>query len=191
MKILELKNIGKLIFGYEDIARALNISYASAMVTASRYVNAGFIIRLKRNLYILKDKWDRLERDQIFYIANLIQTPSYISLMTALSFYQVTTQMQRTFYESVAIKRTKTVQVEKSVFTYNKIKPKLYKGFHRKDNYFIAGPEKAYLDAVYLKSLGRYSFDLYSIDFNKLDKHIMNGFLDLYPIQVKKIVAEI
>lgn len=190
MKLLDLKNIDKHVFGYEDIARALNISRSSAMVTASRYLKTGFIIRLKRNLYILKDKWEILDINQRFIIANLIQTPSYISLMTALSYYQVTTQIQQQFFESIAIKRTKTVNVEKSIFTYNKIKLELYTGFSRQNNYFIAIPEKAYLDAVYLKSLGRYSFDMHSIDFEKLDANTINEFVELYPIQVKKIVVQ-
>lgn len=112
MKFLQLQNISKLYFGHEEIARALGITSNSAKVTASRYVKQGLLVRLKRNLYILKEKWFNLDREQKFVIANLIQTPSYVSLMTALDYYEITTQMQRDFIESIALKRTKGVEIE-------------------------------------------------------------------------------
>lgn len=91
MKIIKLKNINKLFFSYEDIASIFKISEASAMVTASRYVEAGLILRQKRNLYILKEKWDMLDHNNLFSHANILQVPSDISLMTALSYYEITT----------------------------------------------------------------------------------------------------
>ena len=57
MKIRELRSISQLYFGYEDIARALKISPASARVSASRYVQLGFLIRLKRNIYMSSERW--------------------------------------------------------------------------------------------------------------------------------------
>ena len=85
MKYLKLKDIRKLYFGYEDIAAALGVAIGSARVSASRYVTQGFLIRIKRNIYILKERWDALTTEEIFSLSNLIQVPSYISLMTALS----------------------------------------------------------------------------------------------------------
>lgn len=55
MKIGELNSITQLYFGYEDIARALKISPASARVSASRYVRLGLLLRLKRNTYLLRE----------------------------------------------------------------------------------------------------------------------------------------
>ena len=107
MRLLELSKIQKLYFRHEDIARTLDISDESAKVSASRYVKQGLLVRLKRNLYVLREKWKILEKEEKFILANLMQVPSYISLMTALDYYEITTQMQRDFIESVAVKRTK------------------------------------------------------------------------------------
>jgi len=182
MKILQLRNIEKLYFGHEDIARALGITLQSAKVSANRYVRQGLLIRLKRNIYVLKDKWIRLDREQVFPLANIIQVPSYISLMTALDYYEITTQVQRDFIESVAVKRTKEVEIGQRFFNYTKINTDLYSGFSRTRGFFIATPEKAFLDALYLMSLGRYRFDIPSIDFSKLNLKKIEYLARLFPL---------
>ena len=185
MKFLQLQNIKKLYFGYEDIARALGITLQSAKVTANRYIKQGLLIRLKRNIYILKEKWVSIDREQEFLLANIIQVPSYISLMTALDYYEITTQVQRDFIESVAVKRTKGVEIKHIFLNYTKINTDLYSDFSRIRGFFIAAPEKAFLDAVYLMSLGRYSFDIPSIDFNKLNLEKIEYMARLFPLKTQ------
>jgi len=84
MKLSELQNIKKLYFGYEELARAFGISTASARVTASRYVSRGLLVRIKRNVYVLREVWNTATKEDRFVMANLGQVPSYLSLMTAL-----------------------------------------------------------------------------------------------------------
>ena len=170
MKALELGKIRKLYFGHEDIARALGISEASAKVSASRYVKQGLLVRLKKNVYVLRENWNAAGREQKFLLANLGQVPSYLSLMTALDYYEVTTQLQRDFFESVAIKRTKEIHLDGTVFRYAKITSTLYFGFKKHNGFFMATPEKALLDAFYLMSYGRYSLDISSLDATRLDR---------------------
>jgi len=184
MKLPQLKQINKLYFGYEDIANALAISPASARVAASRYERQGYIVRAKRNMYLLADRWESLEIEDMFSVANLIQTPSYVSLMTAMSYYELTTQAQQGFIESLAIRRTKEVEVRAVVFNYTKVNKDLYFGFSRRRGFFIASPEKAFVDALYLKSLGRYSFDVSSIDFSRFSAPRLNDIMNRFPKRV-------
>jgi predicted transcriptional regulator of viral defense system len=188
MKALRLQEIKKLYFGYEDIARILGISLSSARVSAARYNQQGVLIRIKRNLYILREKWQALSKEEKFILANLIQSPSYISLMSAMDYHQVTTQIQQDFVESVAFRRTKTVTVRGTVFNYSKINPALYFGFKKENYFFIATPEKAFLDAFYLSSLGRYYLDFPSIDFSKFNINEINKILSIYPGYIQKRV---
>jgi predicted transcriptional regulator of viral defense system len=188
MKLSELQNIKKLYFGYEELARAFGISMASARVTASRYVSNGLLVRIKRNLYVLREVWNTATKEDRFVMANFGQIPSYLSLMTALDYYGVTTQMQRDFFESVAIQRTKTFQVGETVFRYSKISKKLYFGFCKKDTFFIASPEKALLDAFYLMSFGRYSLDISSIDPAKLNKTEIQKISRQYPPRTQNLL---
>jgi hypothetical protein len=188
VRYFQLRDIKKLYFGYEDIARTLGISQNSAKITAHRYLKQGMLIRVKRNIYILKEKWMSLEREQKFIIANIFQVPSYISLMTALDYYEITTQMQRDFIESVAIKRTIEKEIEKTVLNYTKISADFYCGFLKSRGFFIAEPIKAFLDAVYLMSFGRYNLDIPSIDFNKLDLEKIAYMAKTFPLKTQNFL---
>lgn len=188
MRHFQLRDIKKLYFGYEDIAHTLGISLNSAKITAHRYVKQGMTIRVKRNIYVLKERWESFDREQKFVVANLFQVPSYISLMTALDYYEITTQMQRDFIESIVLKRTVTKEIEGTVFNYTKIKSELYDGFFRKQGFFIAEPEKAFLDAIYLMSFGRYSFDIPSIDFSKFDLKKIGSMVKLFPQRTRNFL---
>jgi predicted transcriptional regulator of viral defense system len=190
MKTRELSSINQLYFGYEDIARALKIRPASARVSASRYVRLGLLMRLKRNTYVSRERWQAASREERFALANLGQTPSYISLMTALDYHEITTQMQRGFIESVAVKRTKEISLNGSVFRYTKVSRALYFGFIRQQDFFIATPEKAFLDAVYLMSFGRYALDLSAIDYEKLNCKEFRRMSRNYPSRTRKILEK-
>jgi predicted transcriptional regulator of viral defense system len=188
MKIEKLQDISKIYFGYDELARTLGISMASARVSASRYVKAGLLVRIKRNLYVLRETWNTATTEQKFQFANLCQTPSYISLMTALDYYSVTTQMQRDYFESIALQRTKTISIKATVFQYSKISKELYFGFEKVGDIFIACPEKALLDAFYLFSYGRYALDFSAIDRGKLNLRKMESMLTPYPIRTRNLL---
>lgn len=187
MNYQKLKGIEREYFGYEELSKILDIAPSSARVTCTRLVKQGVLVRLRRNLYILKDRWDALSRQEKFILANIIQTPSYISLMSALDYYEVTTQLQRDFVESIAIRRTKAVEIEKNIFNYSKIKADLYFGFSKEKKFFIASREKAFLDALYFMSLKRYRFDLTSIDFGKLNTALIRKIIKKYPRKTQKL----
>ena len=190
MKLAELNRIEKLYFGYEEIARAFDISLSSARVTASRYVRQGLLLRMKRNLYVRRDVWDATGVTEKFVLTNLGQVPSYISLTSALEYYEVTTQVLRDFFESVAIKRTKQISLNGSIFRYSKIAEELYFGFRKENGYFIATPEKALLDAFYLMSYGRYSLDIPALDSAKLDRGEIKRLSKRFPLRTRRMLKK-
>jgi predicted transcriptional regulator of viral defense system len=190
MKLTQLGSIKKLYFGYEDVAKALGISSDSARVTVSRYVSQGLLVRVKRNIYVLREKWNAASREEKFQLANLGQVPSYISIMTALDYYEITTQMQREFIESVAVTRTKEIYVPGSVFRYTRISNPLYYGFCKHQGFFIATPEKAFLDAIYLMSFGRYHLDLASLDRDRIKRGEVRRMISTFPLKTKKLLEK-
>jgi predicted transcriptional regulator of viral defense system len=109
-------------------------------VTASRYAKKGLLLRIRKNMYVLRESWIAAEKEEKFLLANLAQTPSYISLATALDFYEVTTQIQRNFFESVALKRTKRIDVNGNIFRYTRIRNRLYHGFKKEKGGFYRYP---------------------------------------------------
>ena len=190
MKLRELNKIKMPYFGYEEIARVFGISPASAKVSASRYVGHGLLLRLKKNVYVRRDVWDAAEREDKFLLANLGQVPSYISLATALDYYEITTQVLRNYFESVVIKRTKEINVGGSVFRYAKVTEALYFGFKKEKGFFMATPEKALLDAFYLMSFGRYALDLSALDAAKFDRDIIKRLSGDFPLKTRNLLKK-
>ena len=181
-----LKKITKPFFTLDDLAFALELKPESAAVLCNRYVKKGLLTRLKRGLYARTENLGNMGQGEFFQIANLLQVPSYISLMTALSYYGMTTQVQRNFFESICIKRTKTFDRGGLTFRYIKINSRLYGGFKKDKGVFIALPEKAILDSFYLASMGRYPLDVSSLDLTKLDEHLLTDLSRMYPSKAIK-----
>ena len=181
----------KLFFSVEDVAEILGITIASAHVLCSRYVRKGLFIRLKRNVYIVAERWRNLERTDFLVLANFLQVPSYISFLSALVYYEVTTQVPRMVWESASLKRSKLFSVRGAEFRYYKMSGSLYQGFLNADGVFVAEREKAFLDSIYLSSLGRYSLDVSAIDLGKLEMTAIERWLNYYPERTKGLVSEI
>ncbi len=189
---LSLQELSKLpFFTPENAAEVFGIKANSGRVLCSRYVKSGLLVKLKNNLYVTSQKWESISRDELFAAANLLQVPSYISLMSALTYYEVTTQVQQSFVESASVKRTAEYNVNGVAFRFYKVKKEFYFGFVRENNLFIATKEKALLDAVYLFSFGKYRFDISAIDLNKLDRKRLLNLARIYPAKTRKIVRKI
>src|SRR4030042_477355 len=98
MPYQDLLKIEKPVFSKEEVALALCISSDSARVLCSRYAKRGLLTRLKRDLYARTETLRNMGQSDLFRIANFLQVPSYISLSTALSFYAVSSQIQRNVF---------------------------------------------------------------------------------------------
>ncbi len=190
MNYLEFTRIDKLFFGCEDIAKARGISLSSAKVTASRYVKQGLLLRMKKNIYVRPEAWKAATREEQLMLANRGQVPSYISLLTALDYYDITTQLQRNYIESIAVKRTKALQLSDTVFRYAKITGALYFGFKKQKGIFIATPEKAVLDAFYLMSFGRYSLDVSALDAEKFNSNELVRLSKAFPLKTQNLMKK-
>ncbi len=177
-----------LYFTVGDVAGLLGIKQPSARVLCNRYAKKGIFIRLKNNFYILEQNWQNFPKEDFLKIANFLQVPSYISFMSALSFYEVTTQVQQGFFESASLKRSLKVDAKGVIFSFYKLKKEHYFDFIKYRDIFIATKEKALVDAVYLYSLGKYKLDFSSIDYKKLDKNKLKKILKVFPPKTKEAV---
>lgn len=190
--ITELQELSRnTCFTLEDVAQSLEIQTASARVLCSRYVRQGMLVRLKNGFYTTAWKWENLNRQDFFKIANILQVPSYISLMSALAYYDVTSQVQKSYQESICLKRSIVYNVREAVFNYIKLQEQYYGDFVKTDGIFIASKEKAFMDAAYLYSFGKYRFDIDSLDIKKLDMKKLKNILKIYPQKTKETVKKL
>ena len=106
----------------------------------------------KRQLYILPES-QRSRQIPSPVIAQALYFPSYISLESALSHYEIIPE-KVVEWTSVAAKKTAQFNNSLGRFSYAHIKPERFFGFEKikEDGWFylMAWPEKALLDWIYL-----------------------------------------
>ncbi len=174
----------------EEVASLLSLSKKAAAVFISRSVTRGDLKYLKRGLYVLPDWISKASEEDIFKISNLVQTPSYISLLTALSFYGISTQFPQSICEAIGKARSVKYEVEGFIFSYRFLPKNLFAEFKMQKGFFIATPEKSLADALYLTSLGRYAIDKAALDLSKVNFSKLEKILKMYPIRSRKYAKD-
>ena len=118
-------------------------------IQLSRWVTKKLLIKLRRNLYILPKNINI----NPFILANKVFEPSYISLESALFYYNLIPDVVMAV-TSVTAKKTRRFEFNNKLFIYQKIKKDVFLGCQEiKDvnwSFLIALPEKAILDYFYL-----------------------------------------
>jgi len=180
-----------LFFTTEDVAGQFGVTRASAQVFCSRQVKNGVFIRLKKDFYVMDERWPYLDRRDFFAIANHLQVPSYISCTTALVYYGVSTQSPQVWYESVALKRSIQYAAGGATFSYFKLKKECYFGFTKIGPFFMAQKEKAFLDVCHLSAHGGYAFDWAALDVDRLDRAEIETLMAPFPERTRNRVKDI
>lgn len=119
----------------------------------SRWVDAGKLIQLRRGLYVLADQY-RKSPLHPFVVANRLTRASYVSLQSALEHYGLIPEYVPAV-TSVTTGRPGTRSTPVGTFLYRHIKTSLFSDYSLIDvgsgqHAFIARPEKALLDLLYL-----------------------------------------
>jgi predicted transcriptional regulator of viral defense system len=131
---------------------ALGAEPRSMAVQLTRWVNAGRLLQLRRGLYLLSNRL-RHREPPLEYLANLVKTPSYVSLEYALYFHGM---IPETAYmiQSVTTGRRISISTPAGDFSYRHVKPEWFFGYREheigRESALVALPEKALLDLIYL-----------------------------------------
>lgn len=119
----------------------------------SRWVKTGKLIQLRRSLYMLADVYSK-KTAHPFLLANRMRSASYVSLQSALSYYGLIPEYVPVV-TSVTTGRPEKLETAAGNFIFRHIKKKLFSGYVSEpvaddQSVFIATPEKALLDLIYL-----------------------------------------
>lgn len=147
----KLKEKKLYLFGSSNVRTLFGVSAFAAASLLHRYKKQGFILQVKRGLYVFPNA---LPPD--LYVANRLYEPSYISLEFALSYHGV---IPETVYEitSITTMATRRFETLGQFFSYRKIKKGAYTGYEAQQqkgvSFYIADAEKAFVDANYFRML--------------------------------------
>ena len=152
----------------------------------------GFIIRLKRGLYVVNPEYSGKTLSTEL-IANHLYAPSYISMSTALRYYGLIPEAVYV-HQSMTVKHARKFQTPVGNYDYKYISREAFsvgvRSLHKGDYAFLmASPEKALCDLIansskvnlrYLKDVGAYLEEDIRMDmdeFYRLDATIFEDYI--------------
>ena len=173
MKILE--RINKPFYSIADIEKITGVSRKSIYVTLNRLVEKGILERIGTGIYRLFTAKVSVEK-----IAGSLYMPNYLSFESALSRYGILNLVPYTLTFATP-RKTKRSVIEGRDVEFRQIKKDLFWGYEMQGGIYVARPEKAFLDLVYLASRGIASIDLDEINLKKLSMTTVKEFSKRYP----------
>ncbi len=147
-----------------------------------RWAKKGYLIRLRQGYYTFSDY--KGKPDFVYYFANRIYRPSYVSLHTALAFYGM---IPESVIQITSVTTLKTASFSNyfGEYSYKSLRSELMFGYTIKPiadgrALQLAKPEKALLDLLYL-----YPFynSLQEMDDLRLDGDFLHNDFDLQLVE--------
>lgn len=166
MRYLELKEHFKdfVLFSLQDIRKFDRDFHRRRL---SEWKEKGYIENIISGFYTFSGQ--KHDEKHLFFMANQIYKPSYISLETALSYYNFIPEAVFAVM-SVSTKKTKSFPTRFGKMIYRHIHPGYFFGYElvEFDNlrFKIATPEKAVLDFLYLNTHLEKKEDMKELRFN-------------------------
>ena len=184
-RALRSKLIDLPLFNFNDI-RKIDPGFHRQQLTGWQKRN--YIQPLAGGYYILTDR--KVDEAFLFMAANRIYAPSYISLESALAYYQVIPESVLGV-TSVSTRKTSRLDSRWGMFTFRTIKPDYFFGYDVQDaqnnrKFMLAKLEKAVLDYLYLNTDLRSSEDFVGLRWNRealmsqMDLQLLQRYLAVY-----------
>lgn len=167
MRFLELKEKiqDQIIFTTNDIKK-FDSSFNLQRLT--EWQKKGYIKKITKGYYIFSDY--KIKEEDLFVFANKIYQPSYISLESALRYYNF---IPEGVFSITSVSTNKTNKIMSSIvnFHYKTVKSTLFFGYQVLGSglkkFKIATPEKAIIDYFYFNTSLKTKNDFESLRINK------------------------
>lgn len=148
----------------------------------SRWTQAGRVYQLRRGLYALAPPYQKV-KPHPFLVANRIVRGSYVSYQSALAYYGLIPEYVPVT-TSVTTTRPGCWETALGVYEFSHLQVNLFGGFQRievatRQHAFVATPEKALLDLVYLRPGGDSPAYLRELRLQNLDQLNLERLLNL------------
>ncbi len=137
------------VFSLKDAVKILHVSRPYAGLFLRRCANKGLISRVENGLYY------RNHGTNEYMVASRIVYPSYVSMVSALAYYGLTTQIPNIVYV-VSTKGHRPIKnIMGFAIVFRAINKRMMFGYHKESygNISIADPEKAIVDIFYFNDV--------------------------------------
>lgn len=179
--VMTLEKLNKAYYTISDLKKITGMAQDSLYVTLSRLIKNKSLIRLTSGIYTIADKYSQIE-----VIANTLYQPSYLSFESALSRYGILSQVPYTLTFATTKKSLRKKLGDVSV-EYRKLKRELFFGYEKVESLFIATPEKALLDTLYLVSFGKFSIGLDQLDLKEISTKGIKKIATKFPERTRQL----
>lgn len=150
-----IRQVGDIgCFDLPMLTQAPDVKRSVLRVQLSRWIKAGKVVGLRRGMYALSSTYRRRPLNRVL-LANQLYSPSYLSGLWALGYYDMIPE-RVVWFTSVTPRVPRHFENQEGVYDYRNIKQSLFFGYGVKhiDNQevLVADPEKALLDYWHLHS---------------------------------------
>lgn len=180
-----LLSLNKPYFSVGDLEKILNQHRPALYVTLNRLVKYGVLVRLRRGAYQVA-----LRTPDPARIANQLVYPSYLSFESALSRYGILSQVPYALAFATP-RRSRRMTLGDTVVEFHQLKDELFFGYTLDDGLYVAEPEKALLDQLYLVARGLASLALVELELSSLDPARLRTYAVRFPTTVQATVQQI
>jgi predicted transcriptional regulator of viral defense system len=141
-------------FETPDLLMLANEKESVILPQLSRWTKEKRLLQLRRGKYLLPEMF-RQQEPHPFFIANYLVRPSYISLFTALQYYQMIPEHTH-LIQSVTTQQGAKLETELGFMRYYSCQVFRFSGYQSlqsgngiQESFYIAEPEKALIDICY------------------------------------------
>ena len=186
MKFVDLLNkvSGLPVFTVRFLSAGGNL--AQIRLQINRWVKDGKVIRVHKGLYTLAEPYRKVAIEP-FCIANNLKQASYVSIHSALSWYGMIPEFVPVI-TSITTGRPQTIESTLGRFEFRHVSKKYFWGYQQVElkfgqTVFVAHPEKALLDLIYLTAGGdkiEFIEELRLQNFEQIDRFVLHEFVERF-----------
>jgi predicted transcriptional regulator of viral defense system len=171
-----------------SLAQLLDLPLPSARVAAKRLEKKNVLSHVGPALYA-----NLLADPSLEQLASLLWAPSYLSLEWALAYHGLSTQ-KPSLATCVTLHRPRRVKTVLGTLHYSHLSKSLFFGFRKETirpgvETWVAEPEKALLDWIYLRRRSGEPVALDEIDVRPLRPALLKRYQKAFPAFVQAVVA--
>jgi len=183
--VKQLARFEKPFWSVADLEKVLGYgTRKSLLVALYRLTASGTLDRVRRGFYRVSTR----PADEAA-LANVLYRPSYLSFESALARHGILSQIPYAMTFATT-RRSKRMTIGGREAEFRQIKKDLFFGYRLEDGLYVAEPEKALLDELYMMKRGRAAVSLEELDVDRLLKGRLREFSLRFPKVINETMTE-